>query len=261
MSTVQRCRGCGAPLDAQQAARAGACSNRSCRRKLANQRERERLKTQRAAAATAARAAVTPLGARLGVAEPDRLPVVVLPVNTRRLQSLPASRRRAFRANLLAAIAAATQRRVRARRADRAAPDGGVPPAIAAGCATCAGFCCRLGAEHAFLDADAIRRYVQRTGTTGVGAITRAFLRHLPAVSYRSSCVYHAATGCSLPREMRAEICNRFYCGPLREHWPALAELGEGRAVLAAAEAGSLVRVAVVDGSGRRRPVGTRRSG
>jgi hypothetical protein len=260
MSTVERCPGCGAEIDSRQVARAGACSSRSCRRKLANQRERERLKTQRAAAATAARAAVAPLGARLGVAEPDRVPVVVLPANTRRLQSLPASRRRAFRANLLEAIAAATQRRVRARRAPGASPDGGVPPAIAAGCATCAGFCCRLGAEHAFLDADAIRRYVQRTGTTGVGAITRAFLRHLPAVSYQSSCVYHAASGCSLPREMRAEICNRFYCGPLREHWTALAELGERRAVLAAADAGSLVRLAVVNGTGQRRPVATRRS-
>jgi hypothetical protein len=41
-------------------------------------------------------------------------------------------------------------------------------------------------------------------------------LERLPAESVLDSCVYHSATGCSLPRELRSETCNRHLCGKLK---------------------------------------------
>ena len=83
-------------------------------------------------------------------------------------------------------------------------------------------------------------------------AMAREFLRHLPRVSYSGSCVYHGRTGCGLPREMRAAICNRFYCGSLREQWTALAAPTALPALLVATDdRGAVVRATRADRTGR----------
>jgi hypothetical protein len=40
------------------------------------------------------------------------------------------------------------------------------------------------------------------------------------------SCINHGATGCSLPREMRSDTCNDYFCNPMRA-WQARCASGE----------------------------------
>ena len=35
---------------------------------------------------------------------------------------------------------------------------------------------------------------------------------------YENSCIYHTETGCSLPRELRSNICNNFFCQPIKDY-------------------------------------------
>jgi hypothetical protein len=245
---MSNCAECGVRLEG-----GGLCRSRSCRRKHQLALLRERRRALRDVAIAAARRRLARLGRRPGLADPATVPIAVLPANQRRLAVLPAERRRAFRAHLAAAIAEAI-RHPRSRRAGALPPPAAPPPAVAAACATCAGHCCTLGAEHAFLDADVVRRYRARTGIDSPRALARAFLRYLPAIGYRDSCVYHARTGCSLPREMRADLCNRFYCGALREQWSMLEGADAAPVVLAAADGGAVKRMAAVEGTGTRRP-------
>lgn len=193
------------------------------------------------------------------------MPIAVVPANRQRLARLSARRRREFAAHLDEVIAEALQiQRTRtAARSRGQAPLPGAPPAgVANGCATCRGHCCRLGATHAFVDAATVQRLIEGTGTSAPRALARAFLQRLPVVSYRGSCVYHTRAGCNLPRAMRADICNRFYCGGLLERWAALRAPPPTGFAIAAADAGTLLRLTVVKEPQRPQTVrvGARRS-
>jgi len=235
------------------------CERRACRWRDALQRTAARRRARRAAVARAALTALERAAERLRLNHPRPLAVTVVPANTRRLAPLPAQRRRAFRAHLLEQIGEAARPGGRGPRREPISIEA-PPPRLAAGCATCRGHCCGRGGEHAFIDFATIRRYTARTGISDAPAIARAFLRHLPALSYRGSCVYHTATGCSLPRAMRGDVCNRFYCGPLLEQWAALTRPGGSTTALAAADAQTLVRLAIVDEQGTVQPVPMDRS-
>ena len=249
---MNRCRLCAAPLRGS----ANVCDRRACRSRAALERAAAQRGARRAAIAGAARALLERAARRLHLRS---LSIAVVPANTRRLATLPAHRRRAFRAHLLEQIGQAA--RTGHRRAAAEAVGLDAPPArVAAACATCRGHCCARGGDHAFVDFTTIRRYTARTGVGDSATIMRAFLRYLPALSYRGSCVYHTATGCSLPRVMRGDVCNRFYCGPLVEQWAALDRADVSATAVAAADAETMVRVAVVDELGTVRPIAVTRT-
>jgi hypothetical protein len=235
---VTRCRVCGARLDG-----AALCTQRSCRWKDAARRARARRSRQLAAVIRSARRRLAQGAARYGVQR--AIPIAVLPANLARLTPLPARRHAAFRAHLLDQIREAAQRPGRPLAPETDCTN--IPPApIAAGCATCRGRCCTQGGEHAFVDFTTIRRFSARTGITAAPAIVRAYLRHLPTRSYRDSCVYHTAAGCNLPRQMRGDVCNQFYCGALLAHWQALIGPGTAKIAIAAADGSKVVRLSVV---------------
>jgi hypothetical protein len=191
-------------------------------------------------------AAAPPPGAALG--QPA---VAVVPANTRRLTTLPARRRRALREYLRECIDEAW--RLGGLRRPRLAPDGtesGGRARLAAACATCRGHCCGRGGDHAFLDIDAMRGYIGRTRPRSPAAVLRAFLRHVPAHSYRDSCVYHGRDGCTLPRTMRANVCNVFYCKALHDQRDLLTAMGKDPLLIGAADGLRLVRLQVLDRTG-----------
>ncbi len=221
----------------------------------------ERREVQRAAVRSAVRDALARASRQRGGAWP-MLPIAVVPANRRRLARLSARRRREFAAHLDDVIAEALQiqhkRRTTRNRRQLPLPDP--PPAgVASGCATCRGHCCRLGGTHAFVDAATVQRLIDQAGTTEPRVLAHAFLRRLPGVSYRSSCVYHARAGCNLPRAMRAEICNRFYCGGLLEGWTALSAPPSTGLAIAAADEGTLLRLTVAKEPGQLQTVRVRR--
>lgn len=42
--------------------------------------------------------------------------------------------------------------------------------------------------------------------------------------TYRGSCIYHGPKGCSLTRELRADLCNNFHCEAMSRFRAGMAE-------------------------------------
>ncbi len=147
---------------------------------------------------------------------PERVLLARLPANERNVVPLPEERRAAFATNIRAAI-------------DRALddPDRPVPespedseaqaPLIRGACSACRGSCCTQGGEHAFLYPDHFRRFLRNHPERSRDELVADYLARVPAESVQDSCVYHRDTGCALPRELRANLCNSFLCGDLTE--------------------------------------------
>ncbi|RVU47668.1 hypothetical protein [Rubrivivax rivuli] len=110
-------------------------------------------------------------------------------------------------------LAAAEDRRRRHGGEDSATA---LPAAASTLCALCGGYCCVQGAQHhAFIDAEVLERWQARhPGHTTEDAIA-AYLAALPPEHLDGGCAFQTATGCHLPREHRADICNRYVCKPL----------------------------------------------
>ena len=157
-------------------------------------------------------------------AERDRFVVGIVPYNRARLSRLPATRRRAFEAHLRSCLddalrdlgAGVTPAEAMARDPHPAPMDPAVQGVLWAACATCRGQCCMGGGpRHAFITTDSVRAYLVRTGERDPATILAAFRAHMPTHSLTGGCVYQGATGCTLPRDMRASLCNRFLCDSL----------------------------------------------
>lgn len=84
-------------------------------------------------------------------------------------------------------------------------------------CRLCRGDCCEAGGDHAFLSIKTMRRVREAQPELSPNAIVSRYVDHLPPTSLVGSCIFHGALGCSLPREMRADLCNRFLCKGLLE--------------------------------------------
>jgi len=160
----------------------------------------------------------------LGVKQPETFRLVVVPHRPGAIEKLPAGRRAAHLEFIteLATTVAQDKADGAERGNDRPHSDGGSPGALAASvCAVCEGACCHRAGNHAFLDAAAIARFPGVNGDTDPSSIADTYAAYLPAESFAGSCVYHAAGGCTLPRSLRADICNSYCCSGLRraEDW------------------------------------------
>jgi hypothetical protein len=156
------------------------------------------------------------------VAEPQDYLLIEIPPFHRRVTRLPRARRAAFREYLTEVIAEAAERR--ATEGD-AGPADAPPPepmsteltdVLGKGCAQCRGNCCATGRTHAYLRADRMLRYMRAHPTQSPEEVADAYLGYIGTDTFHDSCVYHGKRGCTLPREMRADICNSFYCEGLR---------------------------------------------
>lgn len=84
-------------------------------------------------------------------------------------------------------------------------------------CAQCKGGCCAAGAEHAYLSAFTIRRQLDAEPGLTADFILQRYLQALPAESVTGACVNQTASGCVLPRSLRSDVCNSYYCDSLRK--------------------------------------------
>jgi hypothetical protein len=159
-----------------------------------------------------------------------------------RLEPLPKDRRRAFTRYLRTTIRDALEGVPgRPSRARRITPSPRLEQAAVAGCATCGGHCCSRGDVHAYLDDDSIRRVARAYPKLGARGLAALYLTRLPARSFTGSCVFHGESGCVLPRELRADLCNAFYCTGLLHFFRDHAELQADR-VRIEAKQGEYVR-------------------
>lgn len=259
----RRCGVCTRPLTTPEMA-ARVCADARCRHRWFEERRADVLARARAARAerdreererfeaTAGRLRAD-AARTLAIADPERYPLTRLPRFVGRLGRLPQRRRRALRARVLALAESALARRAaRSTAGDAdvvaaaavAAGDAATSPALGAvlggGCARCRGHCCRHGGEQAYLDEATMLRWFDAHPDAGADAAADAYVAHLGARTFVGSCVYHGAGGCTLPRSMRAALCNRFLCDALREVRDAHAVGGEARAFYASERGGQL---------------------
>ena len=203
--TVPRCRWCGATLSALARVRGDVCDAMDCRRHATDARNTARravaLGHVRAAAACADDAP-----------ELATAPVLWLRQHDADVAAPLASDVEALRAHLRAMEAEPP-------RAPGLAEDDPPSPAIAGAlCALCRGRCCRGGLRgKAFIEAHQLRAWLaQRPDARWDDAVDH-WLGFVPAEHLDASCLFHASTGCALPRDRRSEVCNRFACDALEQ--------------------------------------------
>jgi hypothetical protein len=160
----------------------------------------------------------------LGEKQPDSYRALVVPHRSGSIENLPARRRADHLEFLDELVMKVTQGEVCGEKPCTAPGDSGIgtPAALAvAVCAVCAGACCHRAGDHAFLDTEAIDRYMVVNRKTEPSNIASTYAAHLPARSFAGSCVYHTFDGCALPRSLRADICNTYRCNGLKqaERW------------------------------------------
>ncbi len=88
---------------------------------------------------------------------------------------------------------------------------------LGAGCATCQGHCCKGGGDHAYIDERTMARVRRDNPELNAGSVIGLYLARLAPRSYKGSCLFHGATGCTLGRALRAELCNTYYCNGLQD--------------------------------------------
>ena len=188
--------------------------------------------------------------------EPEAL-LWMVPAQHEPLVPLPPERRERFREHL--DFCATLAFREPEETADLAAVDKTEPedaPLSVAVCTTCQGRCCKnMGGDTALLLPADFGRYRLRTPGVSAAEVIDAYLSYLPEVSTQDGCVYLGAQGCALPREMRDDICNSYFCDSLRWLRMAEKESGTSAAVLVAAHDGVPERIAVVASDGSRQEI------
>lgn len=84
-------------------------------------------------------------------------------------------------------------------------------------CGMCRGSCCMAGKNTGYVAVSTIRRVMAANPDADEEGILATYLTYLPDQSIAGSCINHGATGCTLPRDIRSDTCNGYYCDELRE--------------------------------------------
>lgn len=248
-----RCTICDAPIPGRQARWKPTCGGLKCivahtkMQREARQKQDEPLVRRYRRSldrATRLRNANAPL---LGVHAPETYRPIITPVNERPIVLLPRKRRHRFVKRLIRLVQATLHDAPREPRPC----ENGQPslPILAAACANCEGRCCVSGGTRAYVDGDAIRRFVVLHPDADARYIINAYWRRLPLATYRKSCVFHSANGCGLPRTMRSATCLNMICGGVVELRQRIELDGESRFFLAAASTAKVVRGRFEEGS------------
>lgn len=163
----------------------------------------------------------------------DRSPVLtelelLLPTGPQRRSKLPERRRQHYRAHLARIIAVAQALPPLPQPSAQPAPlvslvadgnaliDAAIPSNLPGRlCGLCGGGCCTSGGDTAYLSAATIQRVMAQQPDLPADQLLEAYLAYLPGKPQTDSCVNHGAQGCTLPRALRADICNDYVCQSL----------------------------------------------
>ncbi len=144
-----------------------------------------------------------------------------LPANADPLAPQDPGRRAAFEQHLRDILRSPSPDR---EEVDAPPPPTGRDALSAAACTACRGSCCRSGGDHAYLTEETVARVLQGRPELGPAQLREDYLRRLPDRTVLNSCIFHGATGCGLPREMRSTTCNLHLCGKLTDLLKVLPE-------------------------------------
>ena len=90
-------------------------------------------------------------------------------------------------------------------------------------CMQCKGGCCSAGEDHAFLSAAYFRRQFDEGCSLTDEQLLQRFLDLLPPDSIEGSCINNTDTGCAIPRALRSDVCNGYFCDDIRQFQKRLA--------------------------------------
>ena len=79
-------------------------------------------------------------------------------------------------------------------------------------CTMCKGGCCTSGRNTAYLSELTIRRYMDANPSQSVEDVVNQYLSYLTDAPLADSCINQTIKGCGLPRAMRSDICNGYFC-------------------------------------------------
>jgi hypothetical protein len=117
-------------------------------------------------------------------------------------------------------------------------------------CAACRGSCCRAGGDQAYLTEETMVRLLDAHPDWTLAQVMDAYLKHLPAEAVLDSCIYHSASGCGLPRDLRSSTCNRYLCGKLRNLQARLPENSPPPVLAVMFDGGKWARTALISETG-----------
>jgi hypothetical protein len=82
-------------------------------------------------------------------------------------------------------------------------------------CALCRGGCCTAGGDHAFVTSLTIYRLMIAEPQLTADSILADYIEKLNGQVIEGGCVNQSPEGCVLPKKMRGDVCNLYYCDPL----------------------------------------------
>ena len=177
---------------------------------------------------------------RLG-GTPGKIAHAVVPRSSVEMSFLPEERRDAFVAHLDEIIAEAFDEEGDLMLEepemfeDRETIEPADPMAVTLTCIACRGHCCRNGADRmAFLTMEMMVYYRLRDPEITNEEIREDYLAYLPELTQTDSCVYHGDMGCTLPRQLRANLCNTWRCAGQKKMVEEVAAKGAARALAVA---------------------------
>lgn len=149
-----------------------------------------------------------------GQADPGGNQAVMVPLNRRALVPLDPERMRRLRKHLVQSLRSMRlmKRPVESASPLRPEPDGFLGTVARAACELCKGWCCKGGGEHGYLDERVMARVRQARPELDARAVIRLYTQRVPASGYAGSCIFHAASGCTLDRSLRSDVCNSYFC-------------------------------------------------
>lgn len=234
------CRICEQPITVHESVRGGLCAKPACRMAA----DRRRLTEARQAEERARRALASQHADAMLAARPElraRVALVVLVGTDAPLAPVPEARKERLHAHLRRCLAAVADPGG-PPLAEMLAPHQNAlpqplhappPEPLAQACGLCRGYCCAEGGDEAFIEPATLARVRSQLADLGEDELCGLYLEALPERGIAGSCVFHGERGCSLPRTLRARICNEYYCEPIRE-WiePAAEPLRPAAAVM-----------------------------
>jgi hypothetical protein len=142
---------------------------------------------------------------------------LMVPLNRKALVPTSPERVRRLRKHLVASLRAMRTMRNPERSASplRPEPDGFVGHVARTACSVCKGWCCKSGGDHAYLDERSMVRVRRAREELDARAVLRLYIERVPAIGYDGSCVFHGASGCTLDRSLRSDVCNSYFCTTL----------------------------------------------
>ena len=242
--TTKTCQICGKTLSLHEGFAGQTCSHWQCRwTHLDNQ-----LKEYRQVAAQT-----------LGVDAFETYKPVVVPFRVGIAAPLPSNQKRAFRERIARLVDKAGQQKGDDRSVGRDLPYPGSTPRTVPDdgvlfkvCTVCEGVCCYHGKDGAFLDVEAIGRFLSAHPGMSRETAVAVYLGPVPHRGYEGSCVYHTDSGCALPRALRAPLCVGYECHGLKDLREHVCTTGQSRGFVAVRHDARIIRSAFIDVSSIR---------